>query len=76
MVKNLKKLELFFENEEGRTVKHSLDNPIEPVNPALVEAAMDEIIQQNIFFSPGGNLVKKKSARVVETIVEDIEISE
>lgn len=42
----MKKLELFFENEEGKTVKFSLDKPIEPVNSATVNAAMDEIVSQ------------------------------
>lgn len=72
----MKKLELFFENEKGRTVKHTLDDPVEPVDEAAVNAAMDEIIEQNVFTSPGGDLVKKKSARIVETTIEDIEITE
>jgi len=72
----MKKLELFFENEEGRTVKHTLDNPVEPIDAAVVNAAMDEIIEQNVFTSPGGDLVKKKNARIVETNIEDIEITE
>ncbi|MFD2044499.1 DUF2922 domain-containing protein [Ornithinibacillus salinisoli] len=70
----MKKLELKFENEDGKIVTYSLDNPVEPVNPTEVEAAMDEIISQNAFTSSGGNLVAKKSARVVERIVEEVEI--
>lgn len=68
----MKKIELLFENEEGRTVKYSLDKPVEPVNPASVQLAMDDIIAQNVFNTSGGDLVAKKGARVVETIVEDI----
>ncbi len=70
----MKKLELFFENEEGKTVKHTLDKPVYPVDVEAVEAAMDEIISQNAFTSTGGDLVVKKSARVVETTIEDIEL--
>lgn len=70
----VKKIELFFENEEGKTVKYSLDKPIEPVNPETVNAAMDEIISQDTFESTGGRLVSKKSARIVENIVEEIEL--
>lgn len=70
----MKRLELFFENEEGKTVKYSVDYPIEPVNPQTVNDAMDEIITQNAFDSPGGDLVAKKSARVVENIIEDIDL--
>ncbi|MEB1808774.1 MAG: DUF2922 domain-containing protein, partial [Bacillaceae bacterium] len=60
-----KKLELVFENELAKNVTISLDNPIYPVDPAAISAAMDEIIAQNAFTSSGGNLVAKKSARVV-----------
>lgn len=69
----MKKIELFFENEEGKTVKYTLDKPVEPVNPASVQLAMDDIIAQNVFNTSGGDLVTKKGARVVETIVEEIQ---
>lgn len=70
----MKILELFFENDEGKTVKYTLEQPVEPVDTEEVEAAMDEIIAQNAFTSSGGDIVMKKSARVVETTIEDIEI--
>lgn len=70
----MKKLELHFENEMGRVVRFSLDHPIEPVNPATVIAAMDEIIEQNVFQSNGGELIAKRQARLVENIVEEIDI--
>ncbi len=68
----MKKLELKFENEDGKTVTYSLDKPIEPVDPEAVKEAMDEIITQDAFTSSGGDLVAKKSARVVERTVEEI----
>lgn len=70
----MKKIELKFENTDGKTVTYSLDKPIEPVNPTDVAAAMDEILAQNAFTSTGGELVAKKSARLVEHIVEEIEL--
>ncbi|WP_026570722.1 MULTISPECIES: DUF2922 domain-containing protein [Sediminibacillus] len=70
----MKKLELKFLNEEDKTVTISLDQPVEPADPAAVNAAMDEIINQNTFFSSGGDLVSKKSARIVERNVEEIEL--
>lgn len=70
----MKRLELIFENEEGRTVRFSLDSPNEPVNIAAVNAAMDEIIAQNVFITPGGQLVAKRRARLVENIVEEIDL--
>ncbi|WP_284139023.1 MULTISPECIES: DUF2922 domain-containing protein [unclassified Virgibacillus] len=70
----MKKLELKFENAEGKTVTYALDKPLEPVDPTEVSRVMDEIITQGAFTSKGGNLVAKKSARVVEHIVEEIQL--
>ncbi|AUJ23967.1 DUF2922 domain-containing protein [Virgibacillus dokdonensis] len=70
----MKKLELKFTNQDGKTVNYSIDQPVEPVDTATVNAAMDEILQQNAFTSSGGDLVAKKSARIVERIVEEVEM--
>ncbi len=70
-----KKLELKFANEAGSVVTISLDNPIEPVDPLAVSAAMDEIITQNAFSSSGGNLTGKSGARIVERTINDITIA-
>jgi hypothetical protein len=69
-----KTLQLQFENYDGKTVTYSLDNPVEPVDPEAVNTAMDEIIEQDVFTSSGGDLVGKRNARLVERTVEDIEI--
>ncbi|MFB4168970.1 DUF2922 domain-containing protein [Virgibacillus sp. JSM 102003] len=71
----MKKLELKFLNDEGKTVTYSLDNPVEPVDPAAVTSAMDEIITQDAFSSSGGNLVSKKSARIVERNVVEVDLA-
>lgn len=70
----MKNLELKFENEDGKTVTYSLEKPVEPVDPESVKSAMDEIIEQNAFTSAGGDLIAKKSARLVEHTVEEIEL--
>ncbi|MGM8213620.1 DUF2922 domain-containing protein [Virgibacillus sp. W0430] len=70
----MKKLELKFENQDGKTVTYTLEKPNEPVDPVAVKAAMNEIITQNAFTSTGGDLVAIKSARVVERNVQDIEL--
>lgn len=70
-----KTIELQFLNEENKTVTISLENPIEPVDPAAVNAAMDAILAQGAFTSSGGDLVSKKGARVVDRSVTDIEIA-
>jgi len=70
----MKKLELKFINEDGKTVTYSLDHPVEPADPEAVTNAMDEIISQNAFETSGGELVEKKSARIVERNVEEIDL--
>ncbi|WP_164667749.1 DUF2922 domain-containing protein [Virgibacillus doumboii] len=70
----MKKLELKFLNEEGKTVTYSLEKPIEPVDSVAVKAAMDEIIAQNAFSSSGGDVVSIKGARVVERNVQEVEL--
>ncbi|WP_188454879.1 DUF2922 domain-containing protein [Virgibacillus oceani] len=71
----MKKLELKFVNQDGKTVTYSLDNPVEPVDSAAVKNAMDEIMAQNAFTSSGGDLVSIKSARIVERNVTDVELA-
>lgn len=71
----MKKLELKFENEDGKTVTYSLEKPVEPVDPEEVKNAMDLIITQNAFTSAGGDLIARKSARVVDRTVEEIDLA-
>lgn len=70
----MKKLELRFRNEDDKIVTFQLDNPLEPVDSDLVNEAMDEIIQAEAFATPGGKLLTKESARLVEQKVEEIKI--
>ncbi|WP_099159554.1 DUF2922 domain-containing protein [Virgibacillus ndiopensis] len=70
----MKKLELKFLNQDGKTITFSLEKPVEPVDPAAVKSAMEEIITQNAFTSSGGDLVSVKSARIVERNVTDVEL--
>jgi hypothetical protein len=69
-----KKIELIFKNEAGKNVILSLDNPTEPVNPALVAQVMEQVIAEQAFVSSGGALVSKYAARIVERNVTDIQI--
>ncbi|WP_408010681.1 DUF2922 domain-containing protein [Pseudalkalibacillus sp. A8] len=70
-----KQIELLFENEEGKTVRISLDEPVEPVDTVALETAMDPILAENAFVSSGGDLIAKKGARMVERNVIDIPLS-
>ncbi|TMN21764.1 DUF2922 domain-containing protein [Lentibacillus cibarius] len=70
----MKKLELKFLNQDGKTVTYSLEKPVEPVDSAAIKAAMDEIIAQNAFTSSGGDVASIKEARIVERNVQGIEL--
>ncbi|GGN61262.1 MULTISPECIES: DUF2922 domain-containing protein [Oceanobacillus] len=70
----MKRLQMQFENQEGKVVTYTLDDPVEPIDHEAVNEAMDTVIAQNAFNSSGGELVAKRGARVVEQITEEIEI--
>lgn len=67
-------LELQFTTDLGRIARLTVDQPIEPVDPAAVKLAMESIIASNAFFSSYGNFVAVNSARVVERNVTEYEI--
>ncbi|RSK26811.1 DUF2922 domain-containing protein [Bacillus sp. HMF5848] len=69
-----KTLELHFLNEDGKTTKLTIDNPIEPMDVLAIDAAMDSILTANVFISTGGEYVSKKGARLIERNVSDIEL--
>ncbi|KMJ60097.1 hypothetical protein AB685_04470 [Bacillus sp. LL01] len=68
-------LELLFLNEEGSTVKISVDDPKTDLTPVEIEQAMDTIIAADVFTSKGGNFVEKDGARIIERNVTDFEIA-
>ncbi|MCA1029745.1 DUF2922 domain-containing protein [Bacillus timonensis] len=70
-----KTLEMQFQNQSGKVAKISIENPIEPVDPVALSAAMDTIVTQNVFTSPGGDLVSKHGARIIERNVTDITLA-
>lgn len=70
-----KTIELLFENAAGKVVRYTLDNPVDPFDAAAVNSAMDTILSQNAFTSSGGDLAKKKGARIVDRNVTDIPLT-
>ncbi|MCF6136814.1 DUF2922 domain-containing protein [Pseudalkalibacillus berkeleyi] len=70
-----KQIELLFENEEGGTVRISLEEPVEPVDTLALNSAMDKIISDNALISSGGDLVAKRGARIVERNVTDVPLA-
>ncbi|MEI5906713.1 DUF2922 domain-containing protein [Bacillus spongiae] len=66
-----KSLELHFLSEEGKTVRLSLDDPIEPVDELAVKQVMDTIIANNVFQSSSGAYKTAKAARLLERNVTE-----
>ncbi len=58
-------LQMSFTNAEGRTTSISVVDPKQELESTEVEAAMQEIIDKNIFASSGGALVSIASARLI-----------
>jgi hypothetical protein len=69
-----KTLELQFGTDLGKVARLTVDNPVEPVDVAVLKLAMESIIASNAFFSAYGNLVSVGDARIVERNVTEYEI--
>ncbi|GAC91404.1 DUF2922 domain-containing protein [Anoxybacillus kestanbolensis] len=67
----MKTLELQFVNEEGKTVRLSVDAPRDDVTETQVASVMDVIIAANVFPSSGGDLIAKKGARLIDTTITE-----
>ena len=68
-----KTLELIFDGDVG-PVKISIRNPKHPVSPAEIKAAMEKLVQANIFTSSGGDVVAVKGARLIDRSTQEIEL--
>ncbi|SFC69614.1 Protein of unknown function [Alkalibacterium subtropicum] len=68
-----KRLELRFETGEGKTKVIGIDQPLENLDPLVVQSAMEQIIGQDMFEVEGiKQFTKIKDARYVTRTVEDI----
>jgi hypothetical protein len=68
-------LELFFLNEEAKSVKIKVDDPRSDVTGEELATAMASIIAADVFTSSGGNLVSAVGAKVIERNVTEVEIA-
>lgn len=67
-----KKLEMSFQNANGGKVTLSVLDPLDDLVEGDVRAAMQSIIDKNIFESTGGDLVRIVGARIVSTEVAEL----
>ena len=68
-----KTLELTFANNNGKSTKISLENPVEPVDQEQVLSIMQSVITSNIFTGNNGDFVAAQGIRLVERNVTDYE---
>lgn len=72
---NNKTLELIFRTAAGRTVRISLRDPKEPVDPAAVNNVMDTILAKNLFQTNGAGWVEKVGARLQDRTVTELPLA-
>ena len=65
-------LRMVFLNAASKQVNLSVNSPKDTLTAAEVQAVMDDIIAKNIFSSAGGDLTAKVSARIVDTITNEL----
>lgn len=67
-----KRLEMIFKNQLGKTNKISVENAREGLTEEDIQAAMQGIIEKNIFKTGGGDLIAIEGARIITTDVEEL----
>ncbi|CDX04941.1 Protein of unknown function (DUF2922) [Desulfitobacterium hafniense] len=65
-------LRMTFNTAGNKTFAISLDEPRPDVSKSEIEAAMETVIEKNIFLSPSGELVSKRDIRIVGTTTNDM----
>ncbi|MEL7655503.1 MAG: DUF2922 domain-containing protein [Bacillota bacterium] len=69
---NKKVLRLTFNTTGGKTFALSLDDPRPDLTKTEIEAAMETMIQKNIFLSASGELTSIRDIRIVGTTTDDM----
>lgn len=67
------KLEMDFLDGFNKRLRISIDEPLEDLVQSEIEDAMDIIIARNIFQSNGVDLVSREGARIIKTLVNEME---
>jgi hypothetical protein len=70
----VKNLVMTFLNEEGSRSSITLPAVRPNVTQEEVSAAMDAIINKNVFYSSGGDFQTKHAAQITERIVTDLDV--
>lgn len=62
-----KKLTMKFKTGKGKSVTISLDNPKENITEQEIKDAMDLIVEKNVFFIDGSDIVSTVEAKITTT---------
>ena len=65
-------LQLIFKNDDGKNFTISVYDPKGDLTEEQVASVMEDIIEKNIFYSPGGELKSKVGARIITREVDSL----
>ncbi|WBW96371.1 DUF2922 domain-containing protein [Oceanirhabdus sp. W0125-5] len=71
----MKKLSMKFVTASDDITTLTINEVREDISDAEVNSLMDEIITQNVFYSTGGSLVKKKNAKVIDVTESEVTLA-
>ena len=69
-----KKLVLVFKNSIGEEVTFTIEDPKDALTEAEIKAAMDLIVEKNIFKKNNYDLVEAVEARIVNTQTQEYDL--
>lgn len=69
-----KKLVLVFENEIGKEVSISIEDPKDTITEAEIKTAMDLIVSKNVFKKNNYSLVGTVEAKIVNTQTDEYDL--
>ena len=68
------KLEMEFKDVAGKKFTLSLEEPKNDLTESDIRAAMEEVVNKNIFSTKEGDIVETVKARIIKTEIEEIMI--
>lgn len=71
----MKKLSMKFVTTNDDITTLTINEVREDITDIEVNFLMDEIITQNVFYSTGGSLVKKKGAKIIDVTESEVAIA-
>lgn len=68
-------LEMTFKKSDDKTAKLTVVNAKEDLTAAEVKAAMETIVDENVFAVGGADFVEGSSAKIIKTEEEELELA-